>query len=328
MIKHKIAFDLNGNDNGQAAGYAAAFEFAKNNPSFELTLIGDFENTTSPLTNLILVNNIAVPSNPKDLRSTLRENTSMNYAIDLAKQNKVDAILSSGDSGSYISGLTMKLGRLNGVSRPAFMPVCSAINGRKFLFMDVGANLVVKPEYLVEWAKLGSQFYKVMFNEQKPKVALLNIGTEDYKGHDFAIEANSQLKNQSEINYIGFQETRDLFRGNIDVAIIDGYGGNLVLKSYEGAIFTFKDLLKERIISKTIRKIGAILLKGAFKEASQVLDYRNVGSAWVIGVNTVAIKAHGSSDKLAYSSALNVIKEALEKDLLNKLKGSLDEQSN
>ncbi|VEU71153.1 phosphate acyltransferase PlsX [Mycoplasmopsis glycophila] len=327
MENYKIVFDLNGNDNGQSAGIAAALEFAKQNPNFELHLIGEFKQNYKDelLENVFYLNNPNVPSNPKELRSTLRENTSMNQAIQMIKEDGFDAILSSGDSGSYITGLTMKLGRLENVSRPAFMPVCNAINGCKFLFMDVGANLVVKSEYLVEWAKLGSVFHQTMFNTANPKVSILNIGTEDYKGQDFAIEANAILKEESNINYIGFQETRDLFRGNIDVALIDGYGGNLVLKSYEGAIFTFKDLLKMRIMKSFVRKVAASFLKGAFKEVGQVLDYRNVGSAWVIGVNALAIKAHGSSDKKAYLSALNNIKDAVEKDLLIKLKNKMNE---
>ncbi|WP_426461018.1 phosphate acyltransferase PlsX [Mycoplasma hafezii] len=325
MTKYTIVFDLNGNDNGQKAGLEAAIDFAQRNPLFLIKLIGDFpslDNLTK-LDNIEYINNPKVPTNPKDLRGSLMERTSMNQAIDMIKNNEADAVLSSGDSGSYITALTFKLGRLEGVSRPAFMPVCNAINGQKFLFMDVGANLIAKTEYLVEWAKLGSIFASVMFNKANPRVTLLNIGTEDYKGNENTVEANKILKEDQSINYVGFSEPRDLFRGYNDVAVIDGYGGNLVLKSYEGAIFTFKDLLKEHFTKTFFRKICALGLKKAFKEAGDVLDYRQVGSAWVIGVNGIAIKAHGSSDQLSYTSALNTIKEALEKDLLNQLKGKL-----
>ncbi|WP_036452677.1 phosphate acyltransferase PlsX [Mycoplasma buteonis] len=328
-MNYKIVFDLNGNDNGQASGIAAAKQFAKQNPNFQISLIGDFQKKSdlelTNISNIKLLNNPTTPTNPKDLRGSMMEKTSMNQAIDLLKNKEADAILSSGDSGCYISSLTFKIGRLNNVSRPAFMPICNAINGQKFLFMDVGANLVAKSDFLVEWAKLGSAFYEVMFNKPNPSVALLNIGTEDYKGNENAVEANKILKEDSNLNYVGFNETRDLFRGLVDVAVIDGYGGNLVLKSYEGAIFTFKDLLKEKFTKTFLRKLHALALKKAFKEAGDVLDYRQVGSAWVIGIDGIAIKAHGSSDTLSYLSALNTIKTALEKDLLNKLKDKLND---
>ncbi|QGZ97780.1 phosphate acyltransferase PlsX [Mycoplasma sp. NEAQ87857] len=326
----KIVFDINGNDNGPFAAYQAAKGFALKNQNFEIILVGDTSNLdlTNKPNNITLIENKNVQSDPKNLRQAMKEDCSMNVAIEILKNNQADAILSSGDSGCYISALTFKCGRIPNVSRPAFMPVCNATNGNKFLFLDVGANLVVKPEYLYEWAVLATSFYQVMFNKSNPSVTLLNIGTEEYKGNEVVKEANTLLKNDSSLNYVGFNETRDLFKGKVDIALIDGYGGNLVLKSYEGAIFTFVDLLKNRIKSSFIRKIGASIIKGAFKETAKVLDYRNVGCAWVFGVNALAIKTHGSSDALSYTSALNNIKEALEKDLLTKLKGSVNEKTN
>ncbi|UUM19778.1 MULTISPECIES: phosphate acyltransferase PlsX [unclassified Mycoplasma] len=321
MYKYSIGFDVNGNDNGPREAYQAACEFAQANKDIKLVLVGDLKNTNidNLPNNIELITNLNVPSDPKNIKQTLRENTSMNQMIDLYKQGKIDSLLSSGDSGSYISALTLKIGRLNGVSRPAFMPVANAINGQKFIFLDVGANLEVKSQWLEEWALLGSLFYKTMFNELFPKVTLLNIGVEDYKGSESVQQAHANLKTNPKINYVGFQETRDLFRGYFNVAIIDGYGGNLVLKSYEGAVLTLIDSLKSSINKNLKRKLGGLLVKSAFKDVMKILDYRNVGSAWVVGVKCLALKAHGSSDQKSYLSALNQLKDAMEKDLLNKM---------
>ncbi|WP_334687361.1 hypothetical protein [Mycoplasmopsis felis] len=133
----------------------------------------------------------------------------------------------------------------------------------------------VKPEYLVEWARLGDIFHKTIFNTKEPKISLLNIGTEEYKGSEIVRQASELLKNTN-LNYIGFSETRNLLEGNIDVAVIDGYGGNLIIKSYEGAIVSFKNELKREIKNSFLSKIGALLLKKSFKKISKKLDFRTV----------------------------------------------------
>ncbi|UUM19289.1 phosphate acyltransferase PlsX [Mycoplasma sp. 1018B] len=329
MKKFKIAFDLNGNDNGIKAGLVASKNFLEQNNNFHIYLLGNeeeiknFYNNNLP-NNLTIVNNSLVSQDKKNLRKALHENTSMNVAIDLLANNEVNAVLSSGDSGLYLSAATLKLKRLQGVSRPAFMPVMPTIKGKKFLLLDVGANIETKADYLVEWAKIANVFAKKILNVLEPKIALLNIGTEDYKGIDIIKEANYLLKNEEQINYLGFVETRDILNYTCDVALIDGYGGNLVLKSLEGAILSFKDLLKNKIKTKFIRKIGYLFLKGAFKDVAETLDYRNVGAAWVIGVNGVIIKSHGSSDNKAYLGALNQIKIALENNILENVKKELN----
>ncbi|WP_416738043.1 phosphate acyltransferase PlsX [Mycoplasmopsis meleagridis] len=326
---YKIAFDLNGNDNGIKAGLIASKIFIKNNSNFELFLIGNekeirtfFKNNIPA--NIKIIDNDLVASDKKNIRQSLHEKTSMNLAFDLLAEKKVNAILSSGDSGLYLSAATLKLKRLEGVSRAAFMPIMPTIKGEKFLLLDVGANIDTKAQYIYEWSLIAKEFAKYLLKKVNPRISLINIGTEIYKGLEIIKEANLLLKENKNINYRGFIETRDILRATTDVALIDGYGGNLVLKSLEGAILSFKDLLKSKIKAKFIRKIGYLLLKGAFKDVAETLDYRNVGAAWVIGVNGVVIKSHGSSDDKAYLGALNQVKIALENDILNKVKKELN----
>ncbi|WP_427909461.1 phosphate acyltransferase PlsX [Mycoplasmopsis bovis] len=332
---YRIAFDVNGNDNGVSAAVSASVQFLKDNDDYEIILVGDEFSINVELKkiegipdSLRIVNNPNLPSDVKNIHKSLRENTSMNTAIDLVVDGKADAVISSGDSGTYLACATFKLKRLQGVSRSAFMPLMPTVVGRKFLLLDVGANIECKSEYLVEWAKIANVYARTLLNIVNPRVSLINIGTEDYKGLEIVKEASQLLKDNKFINYIGYTEPRYLLDGATDVAVIDGYGGNLVLKSLEGAILSFKNLLKDKIMAKPIRKFGYLFLKGAFKDVAETLDYRNVGAAWLIGLNGLSIKCHGNSDTKAYLGALNQIKLVIKNNVLEAIKKELNDQPN
>lgn len=332
---YRIAFDVNGNDNGVSAAVSASVQFLKDNDDYEIILVGDESSINVELKkiegipdSLRIVNNPNLPSDVKNIHKSLRENTSMNTAIDLVVDGKADAVISSGDSGTYLACATFKLKRLQGVSRSAFMPLMPTVVGRKFLLLDVGANIECKSEYLVEWAKIANVYARTLLNIVNPRVSLINIGTEDYKGLEIVKEASQLLKDNKFINYIGYTEPRYLLDGATDVAVIDGYGGNLVLKSLEGAILSFKNLLKDKIMAKLIRKFGYLFLKGAFKDVAETLDYRNVGAAWLIGLNGLSIKCHGNSDTKAYLGALNQIKLVIKNNVLEAIKKELNDQPN
>ncbi|UOE63782.1 phosphate acyltransferase PlsX [Mycoplasmopsis bovis] len=332
---YRIAFDVNGNDNGVSAAVSASVQFLKDNDDYEIILVGDESSINVELKkiegipdSLRIVNNPNLPSDVKNIHKSLRENTSMNTAIDLVVDGKADAVISSGDSGTYLACATFKLKRLQGVSRSAFMPLMPTVVGRKFLLLDVGANIECKSEYLVEWAKIANVYARTLLNIVNPRVSLINIGTEDYKGLEIVKEASQLLKDNKFINYIGYTEPRYLLDGVADVAVIDGYGGNLVLKSLEGAILSFKNLLKDKIMAKPIRKFGYLFLKGAFKDVAETLDYRNVGAAWLIGLNGLSIKCHGNSDTKAYLGALNQIKLVIKNNVLEAIKKELNDQPN
>lgn len=332
---YRIAFDVNGNDNGVSAAVSASVQFLKDNDDYEIILVGDESSINVELKkiegipdSLRIVNNPNLPSDVKNIHKSLRENTSMNTAIDLVVDGKADAVISSGDSGTYLACATFKLKRLQGVSRSAFMPLMPTVVRRKFLLLDVGANIECKSEYLVEWAKIANVYARTLLNIVNPRVSLINIGTEDYKGLEIVKEASQLLKDNKFINYIGYTEPRYLLDGATDVAVIDGYGGNLVLKSLEGAILSFKNLLKDKIMAKPIRKFGYLFLKGAFKDVAETLDYRNVGAAWLIGLNGLSIKCHGNSDTKAYLGALNQIKLVIKNNVLEAIKKELNDQPN
>lgn len=320
----KIAFDVMGNDNGVRAGVEAALDFVEKNLDYIVILVGDRKKISKITLETERIQIIDVDKTvdvKAGARAARSGDNSMAVAINLVKEGKADAVMSSGDSGIYLSMATLQLKRMDGIKRPAFMPVFpTIINGKKFVMMDVGANLVSTSEMLEQWAYLGASFSTSVLSIKKPRVGIVNIGTEDKKGNDFQVEANEILKAKKDINYIGFVEPRELLNSAVDVAIIDGYGGNLVLKTMEGTVLSLLKLIKKELTSKTKYKIGALISKGAFKNVKENLDYRNVGAAWIIGLNGLAIKAHGGSDRKAYSGAFNQISNALDNNALTKLK--------
>lgn len=325
----RIAFDIMGNDKGILPAIQASVQFASLNPSFEIILVGDEQQInkyyTKKLKNITIKDSKNTLKFTLQFRSVLNQSFSMIDAIKMVKNDQADAVLSCGDSGMYLTSATFLIGRMPNVSRPAFMPLFPTINKNKhFLLLDVGANRENTAQQLVEFAKMGSSFYKHMFNQQAPIVKLINIGEEEYKGNELVKETSNLLKQQN-LNYQGFIEPRDLLNDQCDVAITDGFSGNLILKSMEGSILTFKSLLKQSILKTVWRKFLALLLKPAFKEVGEKFDYRNVGAAFVIGLNKTVIKTHGSSDKKSFLGALNQVKLALEKNILQEIKHELEQ---
>ena len=322
-----IAFDVMGNDNGVKPAVLASIEFCKNHYDYYLILVGDRNQIIkyTKETEKIKILDVKGVIDPKmDVLKSRNFDTSMMRAIKLVKDGKADVVLSSGSSKHYISLCTLYLGRLKGISRPAFMSIIpTIIPNQKFILLDIGANLNVTSDNLVEWAKLGNVFSQEVLNVIKPRIALSNIGTENDKGHPYQIEANKKLKKYRTLNYIGFIEPKEILSGTVDVLVADGYSGNLILKSLEGAITSLFKLLKQSFTKNLKRKIGVLLLKKSFTEIKTSLDYRNSGFAWVIGLKNLSIKVHGSADLKSYKSALLQIYNIFENDSFNKMKAKI-----
>ncbi|WP_369085819.1 phosphate acyltransferase PlsX [Metamycoplasma spumans] len=325
-MKKRIVFDLLNNDGGQLKAIDGAKRFIQENPDYKLILVGQESIIKQRLGNLseqveiIDSNNVAHKViSPRDV---LRNKSSMLLAFDCLKEGNADAILSSGDSGSYITLASLKVKRLNGVARPAFMPVVpTAEKNKSILLLDAGANIEIKPEYLVSWAKIASQYYWIIFGKKRPTIGQLNIGTEDYKGTEIAREAFTLLKNEENANYefSGFVEPNTAIKGDIDILLADGYAGNIFLKTLESSFLNFAKLLKGIYTKNLKNKISALLVKKDLKSFKNRFDYRNVGGAYIVGLDKVVVKAHGGSDELAFYNALNQIKIALENNVVEKL---------
>lgn len=328
----KIIFDLLNNDGGELEAIKAAKKFAIENPNYYLILVGNEKNITS-IIDINKVKNIEIFQSDSfthkvdNFRELLRQKSSMLDSFDLMERKNADGLLSSGDSGAFISIATLKIKRLNGVSRPAFMPIIPSILNSNFFLLDVGANLEIKPNYLFEWAIIANIFYSTLYGNKVNNFGILNIGTEDYKGLPILKEANELIKNQAKeigFNYKGFVEPSDLIEGKVNVALSDGYAGNIFLKTLESSFMNFGKLFKNILLLNLKNKIAGLLIKKDLIKLKKKFDYRNTGGAFIVGLEKVIVKAHGRSDEIAFYNALNQIKIALENNVVDIIKNKLD----
>ena len=218
-------------------------------------------------------------------------------------------IISTGSTGALLTGATLFVGRIQGVYRPALVPLMPTINGSYVALADSGANVDSRPEYLLQFAIMASYYHKAVVGTENPRVALLNVGTEDKKGNALTQEAFALLKAAKNINFVGNMEARDANTGNYDVIIADGFAGNILVKSIEGTSMLMGKLLKDNIMSSKMAKFGYIFAKKAIDGLKGYMDYNNYGGAIFLGVKKIVVKAHGGTKAGSiYHSVKQVIK--------------------
>lgn len=250
-----------------------------------------------------------------------KKESSLVKALHAVKNKEADAIVSAGNSGALLSGATLIIGRIGMLERPALAPFIPTDKGFALL-VDAGANSDCKPEYLLDFALMGSIYSKYILNIENPKVGLLNIGGEEGKGNQLSIDTYGLLKD-SGLNFIGNIESRYVLRGDVDVIVTDGFAGNILLKSIEGTASYIMENLKKELMSSFRSKVGALLVKPALRNFKKKLDYGEVGGAMLLGVNAPVIKAHGSSDSIAIKNAIKQTKNILDSNVVNLIKEAL-----
>ena len=241
-----------------------------------------------------------------------KKDSSMVRAIELVRHGKADAVISPGNTGALVAGC-MKLGRLDGVERPAIacrMPSRTT----DFVLLDGGANATAEPLHLAQFAVMGNLYAQEILGHKRPRVGVLSNGSEESKGNDQTREA-ARLCALLDLNFIGYVEGFDLFDDAVDVVVTDGFTGNIVLKTAEGLSRTISQLLKQQLMASPVRKLGAALARGAFDGLKQRLDPEVYGGAVVLGLNGVVIKAHGSARERAIANALRVAAEEIKHNL-------------
>ena len=244
-------------------------------------------------------------------------NSSMAVCAQLVKDKKANGFVSAGNTGAILVLATFKIGRIDGVERPAIATVIPSKIGGTVL-IDSGANVSLKPQNYVQLAHMGISYAKAILNRKNPKCGLLNVGTEAEKGNETVKEAYKLLKNEVGKFFVGNVEGRDICFGDVDVIVCDGFSGNIVLKTVEGLGAYMSNALKESVKrSNVFQKIGALMMKGTFKSFKETFDYRKYGGAFFLGVKGAVVKAHGSSDSMAIFNALRVAAEGVENSLLD-----------
>ena len=323
----KFVIDMMGGDSGLEATIGATKEFIKRHPNVELFLIGDLNalETFKDHNNIHLVESKTVLKMDVDPLTALKEkDSSLMVAIETYLANNCDCLISAGSTGALLSAAIFKIKRIPGITRPCLITSFPTIKkNKKFVVCDLGANNSNTKEELLQFAKMGSIYYSIVYQEENPKVYLLSNGTEEEKGSPVSKEAYPLLKDCKSINFKGNIEARDPLYGDIDVLVSDGYTGNIFLKSVEGTAKVMSKMIKDAFKKNVLTMIGYLFSKKGINEIKEKMDYKNVGGALLMGVNGVVIKAHGSSDVRSFLSALENGYKLVEVDIVNKFKKEL-----
>jgi glycerol-3-phosphate acyltransferase PlsX len=258
-----------------------------------------------------------------------KRDSSLRVCFDLVRAGKAQAMVSAGNSGAVMAGALLVLGRLGAVERPAIATLFPALakpkaqGGGRCLLLDAGANVVCKPVHLAQFAVMGDAYVRTVMKLGRPRVALLSNGEEDSKGTDLTRDALALLR-ASDLNFLGYCEGKDIFSGDVDVVVTDGFTGNVVLKTSEGVAKGVTALLRDAIEKSPLpAKLGALLLKPAFAGLKKAVDYAEYGGAPLLGIDGTGIVAHGRSNPKAVANALRAALRTSQVALHDEIQASL-----
>ncbi|MBE6917947.1 MAG: phosphate acyltransferase PlsX [Ruminococcaceae bacterium] len=255
-----------------------------------------------------------------------RKNSSMVVGLRMLADGQGDAFISAGSTGALLTGATLLVKRVKGIRRAAMGPAMPNKAGGKTVILDCGANAECTPEFLLQFGLVGSLHAKASLGIENPRVGLLNIGTEDSKGTPLQKEAYGLLKSAGEqglLNFVGNVEARDVPLGEVDVVVCDGFAGNVLLKSIEGTAMFMGSLMSRMFKKNLFSKLAALLVMKDIKAFKKLLDYREIGGTQFLGIKKPVIKAHGSSDRLAFCNAVQQAQEAAAHDISEQLEQGL-----
>ena len=312
----KIAIDGMGGDHAPKSIIEGVFIALEEFDNIEIQLYGQQEKMAPYLkehSRLQVIHCEEVVEGEDDPARAVRrkKDSSMTRMLEAVAEARADACLSAGNTGALMAGGLFKVGRIDGVARPALATTLPTTNGDGFLMLDLGANADAKPENLLQYAIMGDIYVKKVRGLTSPRIGLLNIGTEDKKGNELTKTAFTLIK-EADFNFGGNVEARELLNGVADVVVTDGFTGNMVLKTIEGVAGTIFSMLKQELMSSTKSKIGAALAKDKFKVIKDKMDYTEYGGAALFGLKAPVIKAHGSSNGRAIFSAIRQAKIMVE----------------
>jgi glycerol-3-phosphate acyltransferase PlsX len=239
-----------------------------------------------------------------------KKDASLVRAIELIRDGKAQAVISTGNTGGLVAAAALKLRRLAGVDRPAIATVMPSAKN-EFVLIDAGANSHCRPLHLAQFAIMGSIYSREILGHKRPRVGLLSNGTEDFKGNELTREA-ARLCRQTDLNFIGYVEGHDLFSDRVEVVVTDGFIGNIILKSTEALAKAIARFLKSELGANPIRQIGAAVARGAFQAIKRRMDPDSYGGAPILGLNGTVIKAHGAARENAIKNAIRVAAETLQ----------------
>ena len=321
----KLVIDMMGSDGGSKIAIDGVLLFLKENEKVELFCVGD-EIELSPLKDNprvhIIPSKTIIPMEAGAMEALRMKDSSMIIAIDTFLKQNADGIVSAGGTGAYLSSTTIKLKKIEGISRPALIsPFPTKIKGKQVVILDIGASNENSALELVQFALMGRLYSQNVLGIKEPSIYLLSNGTEEGKGSPVVKETYELLKNNP--YFKGNIEGRDALSGKADVIVCDGFTGNIFLKTCEGVAKMMSGMMKDAFKRNLFSKIGYLFAKKGFDEMKTTMDYKSTGGAMLLGINGVVVKAHGSSDGFAFKCAIKVAYKLSINHVTDKIKEGL-----
>jgi phosphate acyltransferase len=313
MPGFKIAVDAMGGDNSPAIEIDGAIQ-AATQYDIPIVLVGQEErvrpllekhDTAGLSIEVVHASEVITMDDSAATAARKKKDSSIRVAARLMRDGAVSGVVSAGNTGAVMATVKMVLGTLPVVDRPALSTVLPTQKGKPAILLDVGANVDCKPHHLEQFAVMGDIYSRAIFGIRRPRVGLLSIGEEDTKGNELTKEAFKSLKH-APINFIGNVEGRDIFKGEIDVIVCDGFTGNVALKLSEGLIETFATMLRQELEKTIAAKVGYILAERAFRAFRKRMDYSEYGGAPLLGMKGITIVCHGRSNANAIKNAIRI----------------------
>ena len=333
----RIYVDAMGGDNAPQAPVEGALEALGKNPELEIVLAGPEEAVRQTVEFVFqseeekkLLSRVSFADCPEVITNDEAPVMAVRHKKQSAivdgmlklRDGEVDAFVSAGSTGAVLAGGMFRLGRLHGVERPALAPLLP--NGKDFfLLIDCGANVDCRPEYLHQFAQMGTAYMQTMRGVANPRVGLVNNGAEAEKGCALTKAAYEILSADEKLNFIGNVEAREITHDSADVIVCDGFVGNVILKFMEGVAGTLMGMIKREMLADTRSKIGALLAKPAFRRVKKSMDYSEVGGAPLLGVSGNVVKAHGSCSAHAFACAIYQAEKMVTGDVVGKIEKQL-----
>ncbi len=307
-----IALDAMGGDRGPVANLEGALLAVADQPNLRIKLVGRSNELEKALGKSFLPEEIEIvhaeDALGMDEQPTLalrRPNCSIMKAVDLVLDKQAQGFVSMGNTGGVVATSLVRLGKVEGVERPALMTLFPTLEGFPTMVLDIGANSDCRPEHLLSFAEMGSLYAVEVLDRKRPTVGLLSIGEEPTKGSALVKAAHELLRN-SDLNFVGNVEGSDMLHGEVDIVVTDGFTGNILLKFAEGSIGLFKRIAKKGRRKNLFSLAGGVLMSGGFKKVMKEFDYAEYGGAPLLGVDGNVIIGHGKSTPLAISNAISL----------------------
>ncbi|WP_050635439.1 phosphate acyltransferase PlsX [Candidatus Stoquefichus sp. SB1] len=324
---YKLSIDAMSGDLGSGIVVDACIDFINTHADVELYVTGKAEELEKLKTyeriHIVDARDI-VPMDAGIMSVRRKKDSSMVKAVALANDGIVDGVVSCGSTGAFYTSAMLFLKRIEGVEKSCLMAILPTYNEKGVALLDVGANAENTPEQLQEFAIMGHIYAKNIRGIAKPKVALLNIGTEAKKGDEVHQKAYQLLESENKIHFIGNIEGRDILKGDCDVIVTDGFSGNIALKTCEGAASLLMKMVKEGMMSSFKGKMGALLAKSSLYALKDKFDYKSVGGALMMGFEKAVVKAHGASDAKAFCNAMDLAYQMVKLDVVSQMKEGLN----